>query len=297
MCVALLPGAMIVNELFIIYLAAAAPFGVSRFLSEQACGARTPAALMKGAGAALAWPFTSLWRLAGRASRRGPRAGTSEGADLFEQRVERAKRAAVNALRAVEDALEDARAVEDEAGRFALYAAREAVERYAGLALASEGVSPEARPTAREMELCRIAGRGGDDLLTAGRCVHRRNVTRLVAHRERASAELVQALAAVRDLARESKASRAAAHFKEQVRAGEDARISEALTRALSRVAELTALLGDRATAERAARLLDAGPGRDGRADRGEGEEPCTTQAVPIAFASSTFPTSTSHGG
>ncbi|MET0625905.1 MAG: hypothetical protein ABW250_23425 [Pyrinomonadaceae bacterium] len=299
MCVALPTGAMILSDIFIIYLAAAAPFGVSRFLSEQACGARTQTALMRGAGAALAWPFTSLRRLAGRASRRGLRTGVSEGGDFVEQRVERAKRAAVNSLRAVEDALEDAGVIKDrdEAGRFALYAAREAVERYAGLALASEGASPEARPTAREMELCRIAGRGGDDLLTAGRCVHRRNVTRLVAHRDRASAELLQALAAVRDLARESTETRRPAHFKEQLRAGDAARISEALTRSLSRVAELTALLGDRATAERAARLLDAEPGQAGRDGGGEGEEPCTTQAVPIAFASSTFPTSTSHGG
>ena len=288
---------MILSDLFIIYLAAAAPFGVSRFLSEQAGGARTPTALLKGAGAALAWPFTSLRRLAGRASRRGLRSGTPEGGGPVEQRVERAKRAAVNALRAVEDALEDALVFEDEAGRFALYAAREAVERYAGLALASEGASPEARPTAREMELCRIAGRGGDDLLTAGRCVHRRNVTRLVAHRERASVELLQALAAVRELAREPGESRRPAHFAGQLRAGDPARISEALTRALSRVAELTALLGDRATAERAARLLDAEPAQAGRADGSEGEETCTTQAVPTAFASSTFPTTTSHGG
>lgn len=288
---------MILSDLFIIYLAAAAPFGVARFLSEQACGARTPTALLKGAGAALAWPFTSLRRLVNRASSRGGRTRTTEGGDLVEQRIERAKRASVNALRAVEDALEDASAVEDEAGRFALYAAREAVERYAGLALAAEGVSPEARPTAREMELCRIAGRGGDDLLTAGRCVHRRNVTRLVAHRERASAELLQALAAVRDLAREASEPRRPAHFAEQLRADNPARISEALTRALSRVAELTTLLGDRATAERAARLLDAEPGQAGRADGGQGEESCTTQAVPIAFASSTFPTRTSHGG
>jgi hypothetical protein len=286
---------MILSDLFIIYLAAAAPFGVSRFLSEQAGGTRTPTALLKGATAALAWPFTSLRRLAVRASRRGVRTGTSEGGDLVGQRVERAKRAAVNALRAVEDALEDACAFKDEAARFALYAAREAVERYAGLALAAKGASPEAHPTAREMELCRIAGRGGDDLLTAGRCVHRRNVTRLVAHRERASVELLQALSAVRDLARESSASRRPVHFAEQLRAGDPARISEALPRALSRVAELPALLGDRATADAVARLLDAGPERAGAGV--EGEEPCTTQAVPTAFASSALRTTTSHGG
>jgi hypothetical protein len=296
---------MILGDLFIIYLAAAAPFGVSRFLSEQAGGAGTLPALLRGATAALAWPFTSLARLLVRAaSPRDGVDGASEGRGHDEQRVEQVKRAAVNALRAVEDWLEGARPILNEAERHALYAAREGVERYAGLALAAAHVSAEARPSAREMELCRIAGRGGDDLLTAGRCVHRRNVTRLVAHRERASAELVQSLAAVCALARESQTTTKprAPDPAEQLRAGGAARISEALPRALSRVVELLTLLEDRATAEGVARLLDAERelrGRDARprAAGAEGEGPCTTQAVPTAFASSPLRTTTSHGG
>lgn len=305
MCVALPVCVMILSDLFIIYLAAAAPFGVSRFLSEHAGGTATLPALLKGAGAALAWPFTSLPRLLGRAaSRRGGQAGEFEGLGYDEQRVERVKRAAVNALRAFEDALEvAARTPLDDAGRHTLYAARESVERYAGLALAAAQARPEARPTARELELCRIAGRGGDDLLTAGRCVHRRNVTRLVAHRERASAELTQALSAVCALARESQTPPPRGTVSEEhLRARGAGRISEALTRALSRVAELPACFDDRATAERVARLLEAERERLGSAERpraagSEGEEPCTTQAVPTAFAGSTFRTTTSHGG
>ncbi|HEX6183295.1 MAG TPA: hypothetical protein VFZ44_05240 [Pyrinomonadaceae bacterium] len=303
MCVALHGGVMLLSDLFIIYLAAAAPFGVSRFLSEHAGGTATLPALLRGAGAALAWPFTSLTRLLGRAaSRRGGEAGVFEGRGPDEQRVERVKRAAVNALRGVEDALEAARPQLDESGRHALYAAREGVERYAGLALAAAQASPQARPTAREMELCRIAGRGGDDLLTAGRCVHRRNVTRLVAHRERASAELVQALAAVCALARGAKATPRVPDSEEHLRAGDSARISEALPRALSRVVELLSLFDDGATADALARLLEAERERLGRAARhraagSEGEEPCTTQAVPTAFANSPLRTTTSHGG
>lgn len=303
MCVALPQVVMILSDIFIIYLAAAAPFGVSRFLSEHAGGAGTMPALLRGAGAALAWPFTSLARLRGRAaSRREGDGGASEERVHDEQRVEHVKRAAVNALRAVEDSLEATRPLLDESGRHTLYAAREGVERYTGLALAAAQASPEARPTAREMELCRIAGRGGDDLLTAGRCVHRRNVTRLVAHRERASAELVQALAAVCALAREPQATAHAHDSEEHLRAGDAARISEALPRALSRVVELLSVFDDRATAEGVARLLDAERERLGRAVRpraagSEGEESCTTQAVPTAFASSTLRTSTSHGG
>jgi hypothetical protein len=294
---------MILSDLFIIYLAAAAPFGVSRFLSEHAGGAGTLPALLKGAGSALAWPFTSITRLLARvASRRDGETETFEGRVYDEQRVERVKRAAVNALRVVEDSLEDACALRDEAERYALFAGRESVERYAGLALAAAQASPEARPTAREMELCRIAGRGGDDLLTAGRCVHRRNVTRLVAHRERASAELVGALAAVCALARETQATPHAADSEERLRAGDSVRISEALPRALSRVVELLSLFDDRATADGVTRLLEAERERLGRAVRPraagrEGEEPCTTQAVPTAFAGSTLRTTTSHGG
>ncbi|MFL6256012.1 MAG: hypothetical protein ACJ74T_13450 [Pyrinomonadaceae bacterium] len=292
---------MIVNELFIIYLAAAAPFGVARFLSEHSGGARVGAALFKAAGAALAWPYTSLPRLLCRLTSLRTEE-TSEG------RVEEVKRAAVNALRVVEDHLADAGALEEESERHKLYTARECVERYAGLAVACSLASPDARPTRREMELCRIAGRGGDDLLVAGRCVHRRNVTRLVAHRERASCELVQALAAVREVAHGTNAP--AAYASEQLRAAGARRIaadprrtSEALSRALSRVVELLSLFDERAALVSVARMLDAECERARRAESAaaanvggtEGEEPCTTQAVPTAFVSPRLRTSTSR--
>jgi len=286
---------MILSELFIIYLAAAAPFGVARFLSEHARGAAFGPALLKGAGAALAWPFTSLPRLLKHlASGRGAEpVGGASGPD--EQSVEAAKRGALNALRAVEDLLEEAHAFGAKAERHALFAARECVERYAGLALAAAQARPEAPPSARELELCRIAGRGGDDLLTAGRCVHRRNVTRLLAHRERACSELVQALAAVRDLARPTRIPDPLEHLRDD----HVKRISEALLGALSRVSGLLSLFDDRATASRVERLLDAERERYGRAWDGsnEGEESCTTQAVPTAFATPPLRTNTSHGG
>jgi hypothetical protein len=158
------------------------------------------------------------------------------------------------------------------------------------------------------MELCRIAGRGGDDLLVAGRCVHRRNVTRLVAHRERASAELVHALAAVREAAH--KFHPHASYSSEQLRAAGARRIapdprltSEALSRALSRVVELLSLFDERAALVSAARMLDAECARARRAESAaadveggsEGEEPCTTQAVPTAFVGPRLRTSTSR--
>ena len=307
MSVALPPCVMLVTELFIIYLAAAAPFGVARFISEHAGGARFDAALFKAACAALAWPFTSPPRLLRRlASLKTKGSDDSEPHAPDERRVEEVKRAAVGALRAVEDLLLEAGALGEESERHKLYAARECVERYAGLAVACAAASADARPTPREMELCRIAGRGGDDLLVAGRCVHRRNVTRLVAHRERAGSELVHALAAVRETAH--KIYPTASYSAEQLRAAGARRIasdprrtSEALARALSRVVELLSLFDERAALVSVARMLDAECGRARRAESAaaeggtEGGETCTTQAVPTAFAGPRLRTSTSR--
>ncbi|HEX7317755.1 MAG TPA: hypothetical protein VF297_27885 [Pyrinomonadaceae bacterium] len=302
---------MILNELFIIYLAAAAPFGVARFLSEHSGGASVRASLLKAVGSSLAWPFTSLPRLLRRlvsSKTEEPHAASAFAPD--ERRVEEVKRAAVNALRSVEDILADAGALDEETERHKLYAARECVERYAGLAVACAAASADARPTPREMELCRIAGRGGDDLLVAGRCVHRRNVTRLVAHRARASAELVQALAAVREVAHKVYPPTPASYSSEQLRAACARRIpaaprltSEALSRALSRVVELLSLFDERAALVAVARMLDAECGRARRAESAaaegpvglEGEESCTTQAVPTAFVGPRLRTSTSR--
>lgn len=311
MCVALRRGAMLVNELFIIYLAAAAPFGVARFLSEHSGGAATHTALFKAAGAALGWPFTSLPRLLRRlASLRTQETNAAEQHAPDERRVEEVKRAAVNALRVVEDLLADAGALDEESERYKLYAARECVERYAGLATACANATADARPTPREMELCRIAGRGGDDLLIAGRCVHRHNFTRLVAHRERASSELVHALAAVRVAAHKIYPPAPATYSAEQLRVAGARRIPadpretpEALARALSRVVELLSLFDERAALVSVARMLDAECGRAQRAESAavgteggpEGEEPCTTQAVPTAFVGPRLRTSTSR--
>jgi hypothetical protein len=200
-------------------------------------------------------------------------------------------------------------ALEPVTDRHTPYAARECVERYTWLATACAAACTDARPTPREMELCRIAGRGGDDLLVAGRCVHRRNVTRLVTHRERAGSELVQALAAVREAAHQTYPPTHASYSSEQLRAAGARRIptdprlvSEALSRALSRVVELLSLFDERAALVSVARMLDAECAHARRAESAapleggaEGAEPCTTQAVPTAFVSPRLRTSTSR--
>jgi hypothetical protein len=367
MTVAQRQAAMLLSELAIIYLAAAAPFGVRHFLSLRARdnqsghdnpgasdgqharderGARgecvTPderraRSAAKAAAAALAWPLTALLLLSRRAAARDAGASTpTDSLAADEREVERARRSTVNALLAFEDSLAE-RGHVGEAERHALFAARECVERYAGLALACEGARRDDAPTPRELELCRIAGRAGDDLLAGGRCVHRRNVTRLLAHRERARAELVHALAEVRELAHNSyplprllySAERAGDGSVKQRPDSEQAaaaanseQVSEALLRALARTIELLSLFDDHATVVSVARLLEAErarlsrleaervcarrPGDDGaHATDGahsarvarEGGESCTTRAVPKAFATPRLPTPTSRRG
>jgi hypothetical protein len=315
MCVALPLLAMLLSELFIIYFAAAAPFCVSRFFAEHAKGTRTRRALLRAACAATAWPLTSLSHLLSRTtSRRNVETDVVDDNMLDSRMVEQLTRAAVNSLRAVEDLLACARDEGSADALNALFAARECVERYSGLAHACAWTDASAGPSTREMELCRIAGRAGDDLLLAGRCVHRRNVTRLVAHRERARAELVRALLVVREaaLARPALDSNAEASFNSTQQTGvEDSkRLSLAMTRALSSVIALLSLFDDSATAAEVRGLLEGVSARPTNAARSsvgaeaqaddaalEGEETCTTRVVPTAFATRHLRTTTLHGG
>jgi len=279
---------MLLSELAIIYIATAAPFGVSRFLNQNARGARGLRALANSAAASLAWPLTALSFLFKKTNARKDGAcNVDESVAREDQRVERAKRATVNSLRAVEDALVAARGLDCEDERHALFTARAAVERYAGLALACASLREDAEPSARELELCRIAGRAGDDLLVAGRCFHRRNVTRLLAHRERARVELVHALAGACEAAR--KVSSAPGRFDAPETIGDrETQISELLLQTLSRAVELLSLFDDRATVVSVARLLDAECARlrrlEARTRPEEGGGQCTTQAVHTAF-------------
>lgn len=308
---------MRLSELTIIYFATAAPFGVASFLRQPARGARRFRALSRAAGAALLWPMTALLLLLGRGG--ASPAAPAEGADaqdgaLDEARIERTKRELTNALREVEDVLDEAGGDERdeatggvrvggrEARRFAMFAARESAERYVGLALACAGAREDADPSERELELCRLAGGAGDDLLLAGRCIHRRNVTRLFAHRERARAEFIQALAGVRE---------AAGQFGEGTSPGETSaaarRASESLLRALARAFELLSLLEDEEAARRAARLLDAECARlrgleaagacEESEDVRKGAQTCTTRAAHRAFATPLLRTTTSRRG
>jgi hypothetical protein len=281
---------MRLSELAIIYLATAAPFGVAFFVRREERAEGRALALARAAWVALVWPVAAVRFLLGRGA-----VEDADGAqaDVRAQRIERAQRETVNALRDAEEALSRAGLLAEEESRHALFAARECVERYTGLTLACAEARADAGPSERELELCRLAGRAGRDLHVAGRCVHRRNVTRLAAHRERARHELTHALAAVRELFDETADAPDADGIAARA-------VSRALLQSFARAVELLSLLEDRAAVLAAARLLDAECARLRRLEAAapghapKGGETCTTPAAHRAFATPTIPTTTS---
>ena len=309
MSVALCRCVMRLSELTIIYFATAAPFGVASFLRQPTRGTSRAHSLARAAGAALLWPLTaSLLLLERGASNGAGRGETSAREDLDEVRIEQAQRELTNALRAAEDVLDEAcdgqeagagRDTRGTARRHAMFAARESVERYVGLTLACTGAQKEASPSAREMELCRLAG--GAARPAARRSLpSQTNVTRLFAHRDRARAELIHALAGVREVADTFP-------FAEEIRASIQRRISEMLLRAFARAVELLSLLEDEGAARRVACLLDAECARLRRLEAEEADEApgggckgaavCTTPAAHRAFATPLLRTTTSGRG
>lgn len=283
--------AMQLSEFITIYLAAAAPFGVTYFLRHQQRQGRARAT-MRATVAALAWPLNVAARLLdSRARSERTPADASMQVVPSDLAVERSERALLDALRRVEEQLTetfaaagqasqaDAKVTGGEALRRVSFAARASVERYVGLASAAAAADADAPPNATETEFFRVAGREGEDLLLGARCVHRRNVARLRQHHTRARGELLHALAELRE---------AGAHLPQasQAEAALARRISAGMLQVFGRAVELFSTLDDQQGALKAARLLDAECTRlrrleaaaalaDARRGTQEGEKPC----------------------
>ena len=242
---------MRLSEAITLYLAAAAPFGVAFFLRRHTPARLRPRAFALAALAGLAWPATPLLLLARKYADGGvARAGRVEE-DSEERTVECGVRAVASALSDVGELFGAWPGEGNERLSYALFAARRAVERFAGLALVARGASTTAAPGPSELELCRAAGRTGEDLRLAGRCTHRRNVLRLLLHRERARNEMLHALAEVdetaRELAHEARAARPAPRA-----------LSEMMLRAYDLALEVLTGLGDERAVAGVRRLIDA---------------------------------------
>ncbi len=256
--IALTLFAMRLSETITIYLAAGAPFGVHYYLREQT-GARRVEKFLKAACATILWPVaaTTTALLFARTSRATRPAQTiteadADGSAQAKQKIEARTRSLLASLYRIEKLarmpVNSAEAVKmDQAVR----ATRERIESYVGLTLAATSADFDGPPSAREMEICRIAGRSGDNLLIAGRCIHRRNAARLIAHQQRARRELLNNLGAINEHSNGADSA--------TIASADDAQyMSVEIVRFYAHAIDLFSLLEDQSAAVSAASLLDA---------------------------------------
>jgi hypothetical protein len=247
--------AMQLSETITIYLAIAAPFGVNRFLREHAGKEHSRArSLFRATSTGLLWPFVAISAFLSQLSPAASSTATGETENSLDEtarkKIATARHQLFAALERVRKLAQTAAGAGEELEQ-SVRTVRESVEKYVGLTLALAETDLNDSPKSREMELCRIAGRSGDDLLLAGRCIHRRNVARLIAHQARSRITLLHALAAVREIndgpIAESSPELAAARH-----------LSVARLRFYGQAISLLSLLEDESAARSVARLLDA---------------------------------------
>ena len=241
--------AMRLSEAITIYLAAGAPFGVTYFLRERP-GQRRALALFKATGAMLLWPLAaSAILLAHQRHKQDAAHANGKSYDVtIGERVEQARRDLLASVYKVYEMASESFGKDREKMERAAGNVRESVEKYAVLARVRVEINSDAMPDRREMELCRVAGRQGDDLLLAGLCIRRRNVARINAHLDRARVELVHALAELREQVDVNR-------FNSHTSAQPLRLLSEAILESYGRAIEMFSLLEDQGAAMSFARV------------------------------------------
>ena len=242
---------MLLSQTITIYLAVGTSFGVHKFLrmrSNQGF-AKT---LLRVARATILWPLQATRILAARQKDEAHETATPGPAGITAhsaEKVEQARRRLLESLYGIGELEQkvsgrQSREIEQTSRAF-----RECIEKYSGLTLAAAEIDPQAAPSERELELCRVAGREDEDLLTAGRCIQRRNAARLIAHQARARMGLLHALAEIREIA--GKAASRLSHTKAH-------QMSVAIIYFYGQALELLSLLEDETAATGVRRLLEA---------------------------------------
>jgi hypothetical protein len=278
---------MKLSEAITIYLAAGASFGVYNFLREPNPESRFHTWL-KATGAAILWPLAAAKILRPRPRpNEGRPAGTIQkrASAPFVERIGQANRQLLASLYRLVELANDSAGGEREKMERASRTVREIAEKYVELTMAAAETDLNAAPTRREMELFRVAGRKGDDLLLAGRCIHRRNAARLVAHQARARTELLHALAEIREIVGVVTALLNVVTTRH---------LSVETLRFYACAFDLLTLLEDESAAISVARLLDAECARlrrlealDRKESKHTEEERCTILTTQTPFANS----------
>jgi hypothetical protein len=276
---------MRLSEAITIYLATGTSFGVCNFLREQDRNSRFDL-FLKTIGAMILWPVAAAKSLLSL-QRPDSWEQANEAEEARAQFIEKINQAHSDLLASLHSVLRLAQVSSGaESAKVERSSCAELVEKYVGLTLAAAEDDPEAEPSEREMESCRIAGRRGDDLLLAGRCIHRRNSARLITHQARARTELLHALAEFREITASTVSS---------TKAKEALHLSVATVRFYSHAFNLLSLLEDENAAGSVARLMDAECWRLRRLEtlsqqeaHATEEESCTRHLTYPAFNSQT---------
>jgi hypothetical protein len=243
-------GDMRLSETITIYLAAGASFGVYHYHCDQTTG-RPLHSLLQALHTAILWPLAAIKILVSRqAMGKGKPVDQAEQAQRgFIEKIGQAHRDLLASLFKIIELAQGSNALERARLERASCSVREVVEKYIGLTIAAAESSVDAPASEREMELCRVAGRRGEDLLLAGRCIHRRNIARLITHQARARTELLHALAEIREVGDRREVS----NFNTAAMR----HLSVATVRFYSQAFNLLSLLEDETAAAGIARLLD----------------------------------------
>jgi hypothetical protein len=256
---------MRLSEYITIYLAVGASFGVSSYLRTQEGRTKKRShAFLKGAAGALLWPVAAaailFKRLRHMEGASAPyKLWTRERAEVEDAR--RALLASVNKM------LEAARCYpKGEEVEITLYTLRESAEQYVELAVTNVAGGEGRAPLAHEMELARLSGLRGEDLMVAARCMRRRNASRILMRSARARSRLLKSL-------EELRSENVVSAERPEVEDGARRLLDTARLEVYESAAHLFELVEDEQAAKCAAGLLDAerfglksrnGPGWEG---------------------------------
>lgn len=250
------------GELIVIYLSIGAPFGVAHFLNAGE-GRRDSLSLLAAFVTGFLWPWSAL-RSALQLFRRSAVAGeksaannpAEENAQIFSEEINRAWRVFDETLSRAEETLSaafhphSAHLTETLACGFRRL--RRKTEQHRRLAMALDEAAnqslDETTPEPRGVELCRLAGREGDDLDIAARCLSRRNLKKLRGRVEMSAQEIVHALAELRESLDSAQAG---------IKPGGVAQLNFSLQHLYSSAIELFSHLDDMPTVLRLSRLLN----------------------------------------
>lgn len=273
---------MRLSEIITIYLAVGAPFGVASYLRKDARVGRFQRAFAEAVAAALLWPLPAAAILFKRLRHIDGRRATEE---LY-ARIAEAERALLLSVNRILLMTPQQGSLTEEKRAQTLYALRESVGQYVCLAVAD--TDERAEPARHEMELARLCGLRGEELRVAGRCAHRRNLSRVHARFEHERSRLLSKLP---ELSAEADDS-SSAYLDERARA-ERRPLSEARLEFYRRAVALFSLLNDVQAAGCAARSLERECYRLRSLRESDqkrkpasnlGEEPCTEQSAQLIY-------------